>query len=223
MAPLLFARRVLMVVAVIGGLSACSFRSTPPSFTASGFVADQGVIRLWRKDDNQQRPMVLMSVYSPYRGPGTITTLYEYQNGVLRQIRRTDADGDKDSIQLRFTNDGTVSFMQRQLATRREKLSSDDIALYQYQARRILEVSDALNAGRVRLLQGRWQQGNVQSCRGEMLKPDFGKQAEAWIAQRAANSSQPVSVAWLDGPDGRELLLVANDDFCRWEPTEDSL
>ncbi|VXD03651.1 conserved hypothetical protein [Enterobacterales bacterium 8AC] len=223
MAPLLFARRVLMVVAVIGGLSACSLRSAPPAFTASGFVADQGVIRLWRKDDGQQRPMVLMSVYSPYRGPGTITTLYEYQNGALRQIKRTDADGDRDSIQLRFTADGRVSFMQRQLPTRREKLSSDEIALYQYQARRILEVSDALNAGRVRLLQGRWQQGSVQSCRGEVLKPDFGKRAEAWITQRAANSSQPLSVAWLDGPEGRELLLVANDDFCRWEPTEDSL
>ncbi|AHG20542.2 hypothetical protein Z042_13585 [Chania multitudinisentens RB-25] len=212
-----------MVVAIISGLSACSSRSAAPAFTASGFVADQGVIRVWRKDDNQQRPMVLMSVYSPYRGPGTITTLYEYQNGVLRQIRRTDADGDRDSIQLRFTDDGTVSFMQRQLATRREKLSSDDIALYQYQARRILEVSDALNAGRVRLLQGHWQQGDVKLCRGEVLKPGFGAQAEAWITQRAANSSSPVSVAWLDGPDGREVLLVANDDFCSWEPTEDTL
>lgn len=223
MAPLLFACRVFTVVAMIGSLSACGLHSAPPTFTASGFVADQGVIRLWRKDDGQQRPMVLMSVYSPYRGPGTITTLYEYQNGVLHQIRRTDADGDRDSIQLRFTREGTVSFMQRQLATRREKISSDDIALYKYQARRILEVSNALNAGQIRLLQGHWLQGEVRSCRGEVLKPNFGEQAEAWIAQRAANSSQPVSVAWLDGPGGRELLLVANDDFCRWEPTEESL
>ncbi|WP_339038328.1 DUF1481 domain-containing protein [Serratia symbiotica] len=36
--------------------------------------------------------------------------------------------------------------MQRQLATRREQLSSDEIALYQYQALRLLEVSDALRA-----------------------------------------------------------------------------
>lgn len=221
--PLLFIQRVFMVAAVVSGLSACSFRSSPPSFTASGFVADEGVMRVWRIDDGQQRPSVLMSVYSPYRGPGTISTLYEYHSGVLYQIKRTDADGDRDSIQLRFTENGTVSFMQRQLATQRQKLSSDDIALYQYQARRILEVSDALNAGRVTLLQGHWQQGEVKLCNGEMVKPGFDKQAESWIALRTANSHQPVSLAWLDGPEGRELLLVADDDFCRWEPTKDTL
>ena len=212
-----------MVIGIAGGLSACSSHSDPPAFSASGFVADQGVIRLWRKDDDRHRPQVLMSVYSPYRGPGTVTTLYEYQNGELRQIKRTDADGDRDSIQLRFTDDGEVSFMQRQLATRREQLTADEIALYQYQARRVLELSNALRAGKVKLLQGRWQQGVVQTCDGQTLKPGLDSSAEAWIARRARNSSQPVNIAWLDAPEGRELLLVANDDFCRWEPKEDRL
>ena len=222
MAPLLFIRQALMVAVITGGLSACSFRSSQPAFTATGFVADQGVVRIWRRDDAQQRPLVLLSVYSPYHGPGTISTLYEYNDGALFQVRRSDADGDRDSIQLRFTENGTVSFMQRQLATQREKLSKDAIVLYQYQARRILEMSDALNAGRVRLLQGRWQLGEMTLCNGEVVKPGLDKQAEEWIAQRAANSNQPVSVAWLDGPEGRELLLVANDNFCRWEPTKDT-
>ncbi len=53
--------------------------------------------------------------------------------------------------------------MQRQLATRREPLTRDEIALYQYQARRILEVSNALRAGKVKLLQGHWMQGEVQT------------------------------------------------------------
>ncbi|WON77236.1 DUF1481 domain-containing protein [Serratia sp. UGAL515B_01] len=223
MVPLLFIQRALIMAVVVSGLSACSFRSSTPSFSATGFVADQGVVRIWRRDDRQQRPSVLMSVYSPYRGPGTISTLYEYHNGVLYQIKRTDADGDRDSIQLRFTENGTVSFMQRQLATQRQKLSSDDIALYRYQARRILEVSNVLNAGRVRLLQGHWQQGEVKLCNGETVKPDFDKQAEALVERRAAKSRQPVSLAWLDGPEGRELLLVSNDDFCRWEPTQGTL
>lgn len=223
MAPLLFVRQALLVIGIAGGLSACSSHSDLPTFTASGYVADQGVMRLWRKDDDQQRPQVLMSVYSPYRGPGTVTTLYEYQNGELRQIKRTDADRDQDSIQLRFADDGTVSFMQRQLATRREQLTSDEIALYQYQARRVLELSDALRVGKVKLMQGRWQQGVVQTCDGQSIKPGLDKHAEAWIARRARNSSQPVNIAWLDAPEGRELLLVANDDFCRWEPKEDTL
>ncbi|CUW02331.1 Uncharacterised protein [Serratia grimesii] len=212
-----------MAIGIAGALSACSSHSDLPAFSASGYVADQGVVRLWRKDDDQHRPVVLMSVYSPYRGPGTITTLYEYQNGTLRQIKRTDADGDRDSIQLRFADDGSVSFMQRQLATRREPLTADEIALYQYQARRVLEVSNALRAGKVKLLQGRWQQGVVQTCDGQTLKPGLDNSAEAWIARRASNSSQPVNIAWLEAPEGSELLLVANDDFCRWEPKEDQL
>ncbi len=32
-----------------------------------------------------------------------------------------------------------------------------------------------------------------------------------------------MSVAWLEAPEGSELLLVANDDFCSWEPKEDLL
>ncbi|MEE4411837.1 MULTISPECIES: DUF1481 domain-containing protein [unclassified Serratia (in: enterobacteria)] len=223
MAPLLFVRQALLAIGIAGGLSACSSHSDPPTFTASGYVADQGVMRLWRKDDDQQRPQVLMSVYSPYRGPGTVTTVYEYQSGELRQIKRTDADRDQDSIQLRFADDGTVSFMQRQLATRREQLTGDEIALYQYQARRVLELSDALRAGKVKLIQGRWQQGVVQTCDGQSIKPGLDNNAEAWIARRARNSNQPVNIAWLDAPEGRELLLVANDDFCRWEPKEETL
>ena len=223
MAPLLFVRQALLAIGIAGGLSACSSHSDPPTFTASGYVADQGVMRLWRKDDDQQRPQVLMSVYSPYRGPGTVTTLYEYQNGELRQIKRTDADRDQDSIQLRFADDGTVSFMQRQLATRREQLTGDEIALYQYQARRVLELSEALRVGKVKLIQGRWQQGVVQTCDGQSIKPGLDNNAEAWIARRVRNSGQPVNIAWLDAPEGRELLLVANDDFCRWEPKEDTL
>ncbi|VTP59902.1 Protein of uncharacterised function (DUF1481) [Serratia rubidaea] len=30
-------------------------------------------------------------------------------------------------------------------------------------------------------------------------------------------------MAWLEAPEGRQLLLVANEDFCTWEPQEDAL
>ncbi|WP_339038421.1 DUF1481 domain-containing protein [Serratia symbiotica] len=56
--------------------SACNFHPYIPRFTASGLVADQGVIRLWRKkDDEQHSAQVLLSVYSPYRRAGTVTRL----------------------------------------------------------------------------------------------------------------------------------------------------
>ncbi|MFI8418493.1 DUF1481 domain-containing protein [Serratia sp. NPDC078593] len=216
-------RQALIASGIAISLSACSWNKAPPAFSASGYVADQGVVRIWRQDDDRQRPRVLMAVYSPYRGAGTTMTHYEYQNGVLWQIKRTSIDSDKDAIQLRFADDGSVSFMQRQLATRREQLSADDIARYSYQARRVLALSDALRVGKVQLLQGRWQQGMVQTCAGKRINPGLNRSSIAWIERREKNSRGPLSIAWLDAPEGRELLLVANEDFCHWEPKEGSL
>ncbi|WP_268628728.1 DUF1481 domain-containing protein, partial [Escherichia coli] len=84
-------------------------------------------------------------------------------------------------------------------------------------------VSNALRAGKVKLLQGRWRQGEVQTCDGQSMKPGLDAASIAWIEKRARSSSRPVSVAWLEAPEGSELLLVANDDFCSWEPKEDQL
>ncbi|WP_127960224.1 DUF1481 domain-containing protein [Serratia microhaemolytica] len=217
-------QRSAVLVVLLSILNACSSgRSTQPTFTASGFTTDSGVMRIWRRDDANQHPQALMSVYTPYHGAGTITTLYEYRRGLLFQIRRVDAAEQRDSILLRFTSNGTVSFMQRQLPTQRQKLSGDEIALYQQQARAILEKSDLLNQQGIKLWQGQWQQGVMTLCSGSVVKTNLDREAEAWIAKRAAKSKQPVSVAWLDGPPGRKLLLVANEDFCRWEPTEKTL
>ncbi|XTD82208.1 DUF1481 domain-containing protein [Proteus vulgaris] len=30
-------------------------------------------------------------------------------------------------------------------------------------------------------------------------------------------------MAWLDSPEGKQLLMVAEHDFCKWEPTKESL
>ncbi len=27
-------------------------------------------------------------------------------------------------------------------------------------------------------------------------------------------------MAWLEAPEGSQLLLVANEDFCTWQPTK---
>lgn len=125
-------QRVLMTLVLAFGLSACSSQSGSPLFSASGYIADSGVVRLWRQDNAQQQPQVLMSVYSPYSGDNTRVTFYEYQNGILREIRRNDLGHNPQSVELRFDEQGQVSFMQRQLAERREQLSADNIAVYQF-------------------------------------------------------------------------------------------
>ncbi|AJJ63417.1 DUF1481 domain-containing protein [Yersinia aldovae] len=216
-------QRVLMTLGLAFGLSACSSQSGSPQFSASGYIADNGVVRLWRQDNAQQQPLVLMSVYSPYSGDNTRVTFYEYQNGFLREIRRNDLGHDAQSVALRFDKQGQVSFMQRQLATRREQLSADNIAVYQLEAKRILELSNALRAGNITLIQGQWQDGIVTTCAGKTLRLSLDNDSQAWVNKRGANSAQPLGVAWLDSPEGQQLLLVANQDFCRWEPKAGSL
>ncbi|WP_459609686.1 DUF1481 domain-containing protein, partial [Dickeya oryzae] len=32
----------------------------------------------------------------------------------------------------------------------------------------------------------------------------------------------PLGIAWLESPEGTQLLQVAEADFCRWEPTAET-
>ena len=227
MTPLLFARRSLFAALLATGLAGCSFHTEPPTFTASGYIADQGINRLWRQDDDQNHPQTLINVYSPYRGKETVVTRYDYQDNHLSQIRETryvrnthdTHDGpDTETVQLRVDPEGNVSFMQRQSASGRVKLSADDIERYKYQARAVLELSETLRAGQVNLMQGRWNQGVITACDGETVKPQFGTYSQIWLAKRASQANDRLGLAWLSAPEGTELLLVANEDFCRWEP-----
>ncbi|MEX0634838.1 DUF1481 domain-containing protein [Serratia ureilytica] len=87
-----------MAVGIAVGLSACSFHSDIPSFTASGASWPiRGVIRLWRKDDEQHRPQVWSASMVPYRGrvPSPRCTPIRRR---AAPNQRNDADGDRDSI-----------------------------------------------------------------------------------------------------------------------------
>ncbi|VFS68898.1 Protein of uncharacterised function (DUF1481) [Kluyvera cryocrescens] len=83
------------------------------------------------------------------------------------------------------------------------------------------QTSDALRQGKVVLRQGRWHADQtVTTCEGETVKPDFDSRALGHIASRQSRSSAEVSIAWLEAPEGSQLLLVANQDYCTWQPTE---
>ncbi|AHF78876.1 Putative lipoprotein [Sodalis praecaptivus] len=204
-------------------LTACSFHQTPPAFTATGYIADRGAVRLWRKDDTASERVTLESVYSPYRGADTVVTRYEYQQGEVRQIRRQQSGEQPETVQLRFDQQGKLSFMQRERGQRRESLSDDETALYAFEARRVLEISQALRAGQVRLKQGIWHNGVITLCQGGTATPDFDARAAGWLAGRTRNASGDLGIAWLDAPEGTQLLLVANENFCRWQPNENDL
>ncbi len=65
------------------------------------------------------------------------------------------------------------------------------------------------------LRQGRWHaDGTVTTCEGQTVKPELESRATEHIQRRQRHSSVEVSVAWLEAPEGSQLLLVANEDFC---------
>ncbi|WP_244590682.1 DUF1481 domain-containing protein [Xenorhabdus mauleonii] len=219
----------LLALGFISLLSACSIQSNNiPLFSASGFVTDGGVVRLWRLNDQNGKPQVIMSVYSPYLNNDTTVTFYEYRHGNLWQIRRnvlgnSPMEDAPIAETLRIDQNNSVIFKLRQLKDHNEILTDDDLLRLRLDAKQIKDTSDSLIAGNVKLLQGHWQHGQVTACSGKQEPVEFGPSDQKWLAERQGNSSGPLTIAWLDSAKGNQLLLVANDDFCRWEPTKDKL
>ncbi|QXB23936.1 DUF1481 domain-containing protein [Lelliottia amnigena] len=217
--PLLSVWRSTLALAGVLLLSACSHDSALPPFTASGYAGDQGAVRIWRKDVNGE--VHLLSAFSPWHKGNTSTAEYRWQDDVLSLIELNIYSKTPEHIRVRFDSRGELSFMQREVDGQKQQLSSDQIALYRYRADQIRQTSDALRQGRVVLHQGRWHaDGSVTTCEGQTVKPDLDTWAKEHIERRQRHSSIEVSVAWLEASEGSQLLLVANEDFCTWQPTE---
>lgn len=199
-------------------LAGCSSQQKIPDFTASGYLADRGAVRIWRKEGSQNATH-LKTIYTPFTHTATETTDYQWQKGRLVSIERQRSGEHTESVTMRFDLDGKLSFMQRQLEGRREALSADAIALYQFDAGRMLNISDDLLQGRVVLHQGHWTpSGTVTLCHGGERAPRFDRYASSYIIQHQPESGRTLSIAWLEAPGGTQLLLVSPEDLCPGEP-----
>lgn len=217
--PLLSVWRSALVLAGALSLAACSLKSSPPPFVASGYVADEGVVRLWRKDSNDGAVHIL-TVFSPWRNGMTATREYHWKNDALASVELKTYGKTPEQVLIRFDEHDELSFMQRERNGQKQQLTRDEVALYRYHADRTRATSDALRVGNVVLRQGRWNNGMVTTCEGDNLKPQLDEVSLQRIANRQRHSSFNVSVAWLEAPAGSQLLLVANEDFCHWQPEE---
>ncbi|TDX10116.1 uncharacterized protein DUF1481 [Buttiauxella sp. BIGb0552] len=217
--PLLFVCRPLAALTGTLLLMACSSHSPLPPFTASGYIADQGVVRIWRKDNSDDGSIHMLTAFSPRQKGATTTSDYRWQGEQLVSIEMTIQSEPSEHIKVRFDDHGELSFMQREVNGQKQQLSNDQIALYQYQATQTKATSEALRIGRVVLRQGRWHSnGTVTTCEGETFEPKLDSVSLNHIANRQRHSSLDVSIAWLEAPEGSQLLLVANQDFCSWQP-----
>lgn len=202
-------------------LSACGHHSSLPPFTASGYADNQGAVRIWRKDSDNETH--LLAAFSPWRNGVTTTSEYRWEGDTLSLIELNVYGKPLEHVRVRFDDRGDLSYMQREVDGEKQQLSNDQIALYKYQAQQIRQTSDALRQGRVVLRQGRWHANHtVTTCEGQTIKPELESLAISHIERRQSHSSLEVSVAWLEAPEGSQLLLVANEDFCTWQPKEKS-
>ncbi|HGJ5877433.1 MAG TPA: DUF1481 domain-containing protein [Arsenophonus sp.] len=221
--PLLLIGRSLIVLVIIS-LGACTSQPKIPQFSASGFISDDGIVRLWRLNDQKSNPQVIVAAYSPYQRKNTTITFFEYRQGKLWQIwHESFGYRDKERQQLRFDQNDHIIFMQRIVNDNKVSLTDGDIVHWRFESDRLIKLSTTLIAGNVRLYQGHWHQGQIITCTGEKRKVRFTAQAENWLQQRAKTSADDLTIAWLEAPEGSELLLVANENFCLWAPTKDKL
>lgn len=219
--PLLFSWRRLATLAGIVLLTACSSHEALPPFTATGYVADQGAVRIWRKESSGGNTHIL-AAFSPWREGVTTVAEYRWDDGQLTFLQLNIANKNQEQIKIRFADNGELSFMQREVNAQKQQLSEDQIAMYLYRARQMKEVSEALRTGHVVLHQGRWHNNNtVTTCEGVQTTPKLDNTALRFIERRQSHSASAVSIAWLEAPEGSQLLLVANQDFCTWQPKPD--
>lgn len=222
--PLLLKRQGLLAIGSVFLLSACSSTVQLPEFSATGYIADEGVVRLWRLNNNASEPQVIMSVYSFYKKPETIITFYEYRQNNLWQVRSEIINPtNPSSWHLRLNKRGEVIFMQQESQKQKRALTEDERLRMVFAASKEREISEALTIGEVNLVQGVWYQNTMTTCAGEKVNISFEAPEQRWLKARTRNSIKPSYVAWLDSPEGKRLLMVAEHNFCKWEPTKESL
>lgn len=191
----------------------------PPDFFATGYHTERGAVRLWRKNSQPQK-IHLKVVFNPFHGDNSETANYYWQKGNLIAIERYLAGENANTVRLRFDQQGQLNFMQRQLPDRREALTTDAVKRYILDAKRVLDISDALLNGSVKLQQGIWiGEGNVKSCQqGQIAHPALSESEIHTIVRRYNRSGSPLTVAWLQAQESAQLLLLAAGDDCQWEP-----
>ena len=201
----------------------CSSTADIPAFSASGYLADRGAVRIWRKNSVHQS-IHLHTIFTPFNSDMVETTDYIWLEDALISVQRKVRGKQTDNVTLRFDQKGHLNFMQCQLAGRREAVSPNAVELYKFDAQRMRKVSDALLSGQVLLKQGHWQGSHtVQTCEGQQVTPAFDANALQTLAQQQRGAKIPLMVSWLEAPEGVQLLLVSQRNDCAEQPKEADL
>ncbi|CAK9887050.1 MAG: hypothetical protein XXXJIFNMEKO3_03508 [Candidatus Erwinia impunctatus] len=211
----------LLIGVLLSGCRSSSTPSGPAGLFASGYLTEEGSLRLWRQD-SQGEPRRVFTFYSPFSRAYSETTDYHWQESKLiavEQIRK-GKQGDVSTTEVRFDSRGELIFMQRQQAGRRESLTAETVSRLQFEASRLRESSDDLRRGDVVLRQAQWtERHQAIACQGEQQQPQFNETTLRLIDAYSKTTIGPRFIAWLEGPEKTtQLLLLSSENLCQNEP-----
>lgn len=208
---------LLGLTALVAG---CQSSHPPPDFTASGYLADRGAVRIWRKDyQNNIKTTHIRTIFTSFDQVTAEVTDYHWEEGKLTAMERHVKGTSSLVITLRFDPQEKLAFMQRERNNRREALNENDIALYQFQSQRVLKTSDDLLRGGVVLHQGyRTDGGRIKTCQQTWVYPGFDAQIWREINRHQEQTTGLLSIAWLKAREGTQLLWISDKDLCQQVP-----
>lgn len=213
-------RKLLFKCLLLSGLlilSGCSHRNAFPELTASGYLSDTAAVRVWRKDT--QHISHIFTISREIEQHTVQETHYVWNSDQLVSFERTIPGKEKAS--LRFSQNGLLVFMERQIQGRREPIDPEQIKRYQFEAQQVRETSAALRVGKVILRQGAWLgMGKVRTCEGQIVELPVDQRPERQLL--SDQTSALLSVAWLETTQEKQLLLVEQEDICLKAPKADN-
>ncbi len=210
------ALHILIILFLSTSLLSCSLWFTPVKTQATGYLSERGVIRLWQRDSSAEITK-LVSIFSAFDDRPEVETEYTFDHERLISLNRYALDKQKNGYQIRFDTEGNVAFMQQQLSSHREALTHDEIALAQFEAQRQLKLSQQLNRGHIVLRQAQWKSGQqLQDCFRHTMQYNFNAIESQQLHRQAEQGA--VYVAWLDAPEGQQLLLITARNLCQQVP-----
>lgn len=213
----LFSYRSLFILPLFCSLCSCALFQKKPEAHATGYLADRGVVRIWQHTTSSGYT-TLQTIFTPFDGSNESEALYHWDQESLVSVAKQSLQGPENSFSARFSRiDGTTSFMQQKSATSRQSLTVNELEFAKFEAQRMVEVSRDLISGRVVLHQGRWLSvQHVETCDGTLAQFQFNNREN----QRLSSLSQqsPAYVAWIEAPEGQQVLLMTARNLCQQQP-----
>ena len=212
-----FSCRLFILLPFFCSLCSCGLFHKKAETHATGYLADRGLVRIWQHI-TPSNYTTLQTLFTPFDGSGESEAIYHWDQDSLVSVTTQSLQGPENSFSARFSRkDGTTTFMQQKYATSRQPLTANELELAKFDAQRLLELSRELINGKVKLYQGRWLSDlQIEKCDKTFVQFQLTNRE----IQRLSSLSQqsPAYIAWIEAPEGQQVLLMTARNLCQQQP-----